>query len=424
MFDHDMSESLARANDDAPGADARARGNATPLCFVVDEERSICQFLTLALQGSGLDTYDFQDCDSFRQAMAHHSPDLVFLNVPLESGEVIAALAALGRRNFHGALQLMSNRGPDVLEHVKNIGAQHGLTMLPALKKPFDSNTIIKIVRGLKLGDVTSTDANIALKDALQSDWIEFWHQPKVDLRRKHLVGVEAFARARHPDHGVLPPGCFMPGADSDDLLGLAELSLKNALRVSETFAGLGVNLRIAVNVPGAALSELPIAEIVQKQHNPGDNWAGLVLDVTEEEVVADLPRALDLTKQLQWYNVKLAIDEFGRGYSSLARLKELPFAELKLDRTFVTDCGTDRVNAPLCKTAIDLAHNFGAIAVAIGIEKASDVAALVAMGCDCGQGFLLGQPMPEERLISLLRQRSQGRTGGATAAPASPGSA
>jgi EAL domain-containing protein (putative c-di-GMP-specific phosphodiesterase class I) len=82
----------------------------------------------------------------------------------------------------------------------------------------------------------------------------------------------------------------------------------------------------------------------------------------------------------------------------------------LKIDRTFVTDCGTDKVNAPLCKTVIDLAHNFGSIAVAIGIEKASDVAALVAMGCDCGQGFLLGQPMPEERLVSLLRQRSQGR--------------
>ena len=119
--------------------------------------------------------------------------------------------------------------------------------------------------------------------------------------------------------------------------------------------------------------------------------------------------------------NVKLAIDNFGRGYSSLARLKALPFAELKLDPTFVTDCGTDRVNAPLCKTVIDLAHNFGSLAVAIGIEKASDALALTSMGCDIGQGFLLGQPMPEERFVSLLRQRaagqrlaSDGRAGGA----------
>ena len=104
---------------------------------------------------------------------------------------------------------------------------------------------------------------------------------------------------------------------------------------------------------------------------------------------------------------MRLAIDDFGRGYSSLAKLGELPFAELKLDRAFVADCGSDRVNAPLCKTVIDLAHNFGRAAVAMGIEKAADALALVSMGCDFGQGFLLGQPMPEERFISLLRQRA-----------------
>ncbi len=92
-------------------------------------------------------------------------------------------------------------------------------------------------------------------------------------------------------------------------------------------------------------------------------------------------------------------------------RLKSLPFAELKLDRMFVNDCSADRVNAPLCKNVIDLAHSFGSVAVATGIDKASDALALVSMGCDLGQGFLLGQPMPEERFISLLRQRAtQGR--------------
>ena len=89
-----------------------------------------------------------------------------------------------------------------------------------------------------------------------------------------------------------------------------------------------------------------------------------------------------------------------------------MPFAEFKLDRAFVADCGTDRVNAPLCKTVIDLAHNFGRSTVAMGIEKAADAVALVSMGCDYGQGFLLGQPMPEERFTALLRQRAatQGR--------------
>ena len=151
------------------------------------------------------------------------------------------------------------------------------------------------------------------------------------------------------------------------------------------------------------------------------DHWPGLIIDVTEEQIVTDLALATEMTKKLAPLNVKLAIDDFGRGYSSLARLKELPFAELKLDRTFVTDCGTDKVNAPLCKTVIDLAHNFGSAAVAIGIEKASDALALTSMGCDLGQGFLLGQPMPEERFMSLLRQRAAGQGQPMPAAAALP---
>ena len=112
------------------------------------------------------------------------------------------------------------------------------------------------------------------------------------------------------------------------------------------------------------------------------------------------------MTKKLAPHNVRLAIDDFGRAYAALTKVKELPFAEMKLDRSFVTDCGTDKVNAPICKTVIDLAHSFGSLAVGIGIEKASELTALVSMGCDLGQGFLLGQPMPEERFISLLKQR------------------
>ena len=155
------------------------------------------------------------------------------------------------------------------------------------------------------------------------------------------------------------------------------------------------------------ALVKLDVPAIVKAHRSPSEPWPGLIIDVTEEQIVTDLALAANIAKELGQYKVRLAIDDFGRGYSSLARLKELPFAELKLDRSFVTNCGTDKVNAPLCKTVIDLAHNFGSVAVAIGIEKAADAVALVSMGCDYGQGFLLGQPMPAERFTSLLRQRA-----------------
>ena len=125
------------------------------------------------------------------------------------------------------------------------------------------------------------------------------------------------------------------------------------------------------------------------------DNWPGLIVDLTEEQVIKEISLACELSKKLAPLNVRLAIDDFGRAYTALTKVKELPFAEMKLDRSFVADCGTDKVNAPVCKTVIDMAHSFGSLEVGIGIEKASELTALVSMGCDLGQGFLLGQPMP-----------------------------
>jgi EAL domain-containing protein (putative c-di-GMP-specific phosphodiesterase class I) len=305
----------------------------------------------------------------------------------------------------------MSGRGSAVLEHVKSVGDQHRLRMLPILKKPFETSAIVGMLRLLKLGHPASVAARIGLDEALENGWIEFWYQPKIDLRKKRLAGAEAFARARHPQFGILSPSAFMPGAPDADLVELAELALVSALKAAASFCKLGINLRFAVNIPVDALVKLPISDIVRAHRPQIDNWAGLIIDVTEAQIVTDLALAADMTRKLAHVNVKLAIDDFGRGYSSLARLKELPFSELKLDRTFVSDCATDKVNAPLCKTVIDLAHNFGSAAVAIGIEKAADALALTSMGCDMGQGFLLGQPMPEERFRSLLRQRAAGQT-------------
>lgn len=384
---------------------------SVPTCFVVDEEQSIRHFLSLILHGSGIDTEEFGDGVSCRKAMEDRSPELVFLNVGLEFADAIETVVTLGKRGYFGFVQLMSSRGSAVLEHVKSIGEQHGLQMLPVLKKPFETSSIVAIMQQLKLGHAAPQAARVDLNEALDNAWIEFWLQPKIDLRKKQLVGVEAFARCRHPQFGVLPPGAFMPGATEPEVERLAELAVTGVLKAGLRLSKLGINMRFAVNVPVAALVKLPVSDLVRAHRgNELEQWPGLIIDVTEDQIVKDLPLAGELAKTLAPVKVKLAIDDFGRGYSALARLKELPFAELKLDRTFVKDCGTDKVNAPLCKTVIDLAHNFGSHAVAIGIEKAADALALTSMGCDIGQGFLLGQPMPEDRFVSLLRQRAAGQ--------------
>jgi EAL domain-containing protein (putative c-di-GMP-specific phosphodiesterase class I)/CheY-like chemotaxis protein len=405
--------SSSTAADGTPAVEAPPLApDGSPLCYVVDEEPSIRHFLSLILHGSGVDTVEFPDGASMRKAVETRPPALVFQNISLESAEAIESVVALGKLKYRGAVQLMSARGAAVLEHVKAIGAQHKLHMMPVLKKPFETDTIIKIIQELKLGMPPAVAARLELDDALKNKWIEFWYQPKIALRKKQLAGAEAYARVRHPQHGVVLAGAFTANASEAATIKLSELALENTLKTSSHFAKLGVNLRLSVNIPVPALVKMPIEDIVKAHHPNSEKWPGLIIDVPEEQIITELALANELSKKLEPHNVRLAIDNFGRAYSSLAKVEELPFEELKLDRSFVTDCGTDKVNAPLCKTVIDLAHSFGRYVVAVGIEKAADALALVSMGCDYGQGFLLGQPMPEERFISLLRQRAatQGR--------------
>jgi EAL domain-containing protein (putative c-di-GMP-specific phosphodiesterase class I) len=403
----------ASGDDATRGPGPRGR---VPLCFVVDEEGSIRHFLSLILHGAGVDAREFADGKSLAQELARSSPDLIFLDIGIESTKAIESILLLAKRGYHGFVQLMSKRGAAVLEHVKNVGDQSRLQMLPVLKKPFETAAIVRIMQQLKLGHPAAVAARIELDEALENGWMEFWYQPKIDLKKKRLTGAEAFARARHPQFGVLTPNAFMPGAADADLAVLAELALVSALKAGVSFSKLGINLRLAVNVPLNALVKLPIAEIVRAHRLETERWAGLIIDVSEEQIITDLPLAAELAKKLAPVHVTLAIDDFGLSYPSLRRVKELPFCELKLGRTFVRNCGTDKVNAPICKTVIDLAHKFGSVAVAIGIEKAADALALTSMGCDMGQGFLLGQPMPEDRFMSLLRQRTadQGRVAAA----------
>lgn len=387
--------------------------DGAPICYVVDEESSIRHFLSLVLHGSGVDTVEFPDGAAMRKAVESRPPALIFHNISLESADAIELVVALGKLRYRGAVQLMSARGAAVLEHVKAIGTQHKLQMMPVLKKPFETDTIIKIIQELKLGMPPAVAARLELDDAIKNKWIEFWYQPKIALRRKQLAGAEAYARVRHPQHGLVLAGAFTANASEAANVRLAELALESALKTSTHFSKLGVNLRLSVNIPVPALLKISVPDIVQAHHPADQKWPGLIIDVPEDQIVGDLALASELSKKLEPHNVRLAIDNFGRTFSSLAKVDELPFEELKLDRSFVADCGTDKVNAPLCKSVIDLAHNFGRYVVAVGIEKAADALALVSMGCDYGQGFLLGQPMPEERFISLLRQRAatQGRS-------------
>jgi EAL domain-containing protein (putative c-di-GMP-specific phosphodiesterase class I) len=271
--------------------------------------------------------------------------------------------------------------------------------------------------------DSTAADERprIAIADALRNNWFEIWYQPKIDLKRKCLAGAEALARIHHPQLGILPPGGFLPDVDEASVGELAQQALLATLCDWTMFDQAGFNLHLAVNVPVGVLLRLPIAELVAEYRPQAEHWPGLIVEITEDQIARDIALANEIATQLRAAGISIAIDDFGAGYSSFSSLRNLPFAELKLDRSFVRDCAIDATNAAICQTAIDLAHRFGSAAVAEGIESQADLQALMVMGCDFGQGALIAPPMPKERFLELLRQRMNRPRAGAAPPNAEP---
>ncbi len=244
----------------------------------------------------------------------------------------------------------------------------------------------------------------VTLAAALKRGWLEVWYQPKVSLRTHNMVGAEGLIRARHPELGVLGPFAFLPGAGGAEMLALTEHVIATALRDWHDCAALGMpELNLAVNVPASAFVDLPIAQLIKEERPKSKEWPGLILEVTEDQVLNDLEMANEVANELRRHNCSLAIDDFGAGYSSLGRLRQLPFSELKIDRAYVTDCHRDKVKAGMLETIIELAQRFGLKTVAEGIETSHESHKLQGLGVAVGQGFLFDKPVPKADLLAKI---------------------
>jgi len=247
----------------------------------------------------------------------------------------------------------------------------------------------------------------ISIGEALSNGWLDIWYQPKIDLRRKCLAGAEAFTYMHHPQAGLLRPEDVRQALDEDGMTKLAEHALMAALEDWTEFFDARFKTRLSVNVPATAISKLSINALISANRPRSENWPGLILEMTEDQIVRDVQVTHHIANELKPGEIDLAIDEFGAGYSSFSNLRGLPFTELKLHKSFVRNCAVDLTNAAMCQTAIDLAHRFGSAAVAVGIENSADLQALMVMGCDYGQGLLLAPPLPKGEFLDALRQHA-----------------
>jgi diguanylate cyclase (GGDEF)-like protein len=235
-------------------------------------------------------------------------------------------------------------------------------------------------------------------------------YQPLISLADRELVGVEALARWYHPKYGKIAPGTFIPSAEDTGLivpLGMALLEQACAQAAAwraETGQALimSVNLAVAqIRTPGLLAG---ITSVLRRTGWPAEL---LQLEITESAIIGTDDDALDIVHGLADLGVALAIDDFGTGYSSLAYLSELPVHNLKLAASFLRGLDTEtraaRSNLTILPALITLSHDLGVTVTAEGIETAAQAAHLMGLGCDYGQGYWLGRPVPPADIRNLL---------------------
>jgi len=230
-------------------------------------------------------------------------------------------------------------------------------------------------------------------------------HQPQVDVQTGRTVGVEALVRWAHPVRGLLGPAEFLPLAEVHGLMGnLTDVVLRQAVAQAAVWRRQGRDLRVSVNLSASNLLDtaLPVrvAGLLATHDVPPSM---LVLEVTESVLLSDPDRSLAVVGALAALGTTVSIDDFGTGYASLTYLRQLPVAELKLDRSFTADLLTDARAAAIIASTIGLAHQLGLRVVAEGVEDLGTLNDLRLLGCDESQGYLHSRPLPAAELEAWL---------------------
>jgi EAL domain-containing protein (putative c-di-GMP-specific phosphodiesterase class I) len=384
--------------------DKRPDRSANPLCFIMEEDFVFRHGLAKELRQTGIDIVEFSNSFRFMDMVDEQNPDIVLLSLDRSAPhECVRALLALKECSYSGAVQLFGHCDPKLLESVNTLGADFSLTMLEPVQKPIKVATIYNIIVGRKLSAVPATANGIPLADALKKNLVKFLYQPQFDLKTKLMIGVEAVARVAHPDLGVLTPDRFLKGADEEALVGLSRLALLKATKASVHFHQQGIALSVSINISVDDLLKIPVPDVVML-HRPEDpGWAGVIVEMPERQVANKIELLKARAPKLRDAGVALAIDNFGRGSTCLDMMNKVDFAEIKIDRTLVEDCGNNTGNMKVCKSLIQMAHNFGSRAVAVGISNKADLRTLAELDCDVGQGFLLGKPMTVQQIDDMI---------------------
>jgi EAL domain-containing protein (putative c-di-GMP-specific phosphodiesterase class I) len=384
--------------------------------LLVDDETFALKVLTRQLAQLGYD-----DVLAFEQAAdamkllegPEHGVALIFCDLQMPDVDGVECVRHLAHMGYQGALVLVSGEGDRILHAAEKLAVAHRIPVLGALSKPVTPQRL----RGV-MDRFASMSASVRskarqifsaseVKRAIERRELVNHYQPKVAMGTAALIGVEALVRWQHPNAGLVYPDQFIPVAEEHGLIdALTDVVLDNALQQTRQWLDGGLALHMAVNVSMDNLASLEFPDkVAQQVISAGIELAALTLEVTESRLMKDMRAQLDTLARLRLKRIGLSIDDFGTGHSSLVQLRDVPFNELKLDRSFVTGAASNDSLKAIVGATLAMAGQLGMTSVAEGIESVEDWHFLRQLGCNVAQGYFIARPMPGDALPQWSQQ-------------------
>lgn len=364
---------------------------------VADGKPHIRNFLCDALDELGFIACEHDGSASLQSLLSERRPDLIILGLSAGGLIAIELLEQLVSLQFAGHVLIFGQTASPMVTAVLNHGEQRGLAMLPLLPTPFSDKDLRNRVAALLPADAPP-GAQIDVAEAIHANWLELWYQPKIEARSLTLIGAEALVRMRHPSWGVVPPAGFLPSEADPHFGALSEFVMVRAIKDWRYFATQYGHVEIAVNLPVEFFRDPEAIEKLAHRMPSHPAFAGLIVEINGSELIQNTALAKQAARQLQIFNIAVAIDDLGADWPMLLEIGDFPFGEIKVDRSFIAGCADDRLKQSTCRRILELADSFGVRTVAEGVETRADFVMARELGFDLIQGFFFAKPMEPQK--------------------------
>jgi EAL domain-containing protein (putative c-di-GMP-specific phosphodiesterase class I) len=379
--------------------------------LIVDGDNSNVVFVTAAAEELGFSVATAAAAPELLRLVDTFRPTLIVVDLHLPQGDGVEILRLLVARDCRVPVVLMSGADRRVVSTTYDLGVSRGLQMAGTLSKPVAPRDLQSLLTSVLIHDREISVAD--LDRALDTDELVAYFQPKASLAATggwRIDAMEALVRWQHPSLGIVMPDEFIPLAERSGRIGrLTDHVLEHALTALRDWTEMGLDLKCAVNLPPTLVTDLQFPDrIAGLIADYGLDGSQLTLELTETATMQDPMRTMDILTRLRVKQVGLSLDDFGTGFSSLTRLYQMPFDEMKIDKSLVVNVPRSREANTMVGSLIELGHNLGLKICAEGVESRAALDLLEILGCDRVQGFFISRALPASEIPTFVTRWNQ----------------